>query len=167
MKVFLKINAIERSLEINPGDTLLQLLRREGFFGTKFGGCDHGECGACTILYDGKPVNSCRILAAQAEGHLIQTIEALGEHPEQGWKKTTGLHPIQQAFVDVGAIQCGFCTPAMVLAAKALLDQNPNPDEAQVREALSGILCRCTGYLKPVQAVLELPQCFGGNRLKK
>ena len=114
-------------------------------------------------LLDGKPINSCVMLAAQAEGHSIQTIEALGEHPEQGWKTTAGLHPLQQAFVESGAIQCGYCTPAQILAAKELLERNPNPSEAEVREALSGVLCRCTGYLKPVQAVLRAAAVMRGE----
>ena len=111
--------------------------------------------GSDTVLLDGKPVNAGSLLAAQAEGHNIATIEALGEHPEQGWKLTDGLHPLQKAFVETGAIQCGYCTPAQILAAKSLLEKNPNPSEAEVREAISGVLCRCTGYLKPVQAVLK------------
>jgi putative selenate reductase molybdopterin-binding subunit len=95
------------------------------------------------------------MLAAQAEGHKIATIEALGEHPEQGWKITDGLHPLQKAFIENGSVQCGYCTPAQILAAKSLLEKNPNPTEAEVREAISGVLCRCTGYVKPVQAVLK------------
>jgi putative selenate reductase molybdopterin-binding subunit len=145
MKLLLKINGTFHEILASPGDSLLHVLRREGFFGVKHG-CETGECGACAVLLDGRPVNSCVYLAAQAEGHLIQTIEALGEHPEQGWKVTGGLHPIQQAFVESGAIQCGFCTPAQVLAATQLLERNPSPSEAEVREALSGVLCRCTGY---------------------
>lgn len=155
MKIVLFVNHEEKSWQINPADTLLAVLRREGFFGAKFGGCEKGECGACTVLMDGKPINSCGILAAQADGHRIDTIESLGKHPDQGWKKTEGLHPLQQAFVETGATQCGYCTPAMILAAKSLLDEIPDPDEAQVRDALSGVLCRCTGYAKPVQAVLR------------
>ena len=167
MEVTLLVNGNTHAWQIDPGDTLLSVLRREGFWGAKFGGCTHGECGACTVLMDGKPVNSCQLLAAQAEGHSIQTIESIGEHPDQGWKKTGGLHPIQQAFVEVGAIQCGYCTPAMVLAAKALLDQTPDPSEAQVREAISGILCRCTGYLKPVQAILRAAAVMRGEAVEK
>ncbi len=141
---------------------MLAVLRRLGYFGVKHG-CETGECGACAVLLDGKPVNSCVMLAAQAEGHAIQTIEALGEHPEQGWKITAGLHPLQQAFVESGAIQCGYCTPAQILAAKELLERNPDPSEAEVREALSGVLCRCTGYLKPVQAVLRAAAVLRGE----
>ena len=154
MKSVLKVNEIEHSVNIEAGDNLLKVLRSLGYFGVKHG-CETGECGACTVLLDGKPVNSCIILAAQAEGHHIETIENIGEHPEQGWKTTEGLHIIQEAFVESGAIQCGYCTPAQVLAAKELLGRVPNPTEAQVRDALSGVLCRCTGYLKPVQAVLR------------
>ncbi len=167
MEVSLHINGSIQHWEIGPGDTLLSVLRCEGYFGTKFGGCTHGECGACTVLFDNRPVNSCQLLAAQAEGHSIQTIESIGEHPDQGWKKTGGLHPIQQAFVDIGAIQCGYCTPAMVLAAKSLLVQTPDPTEDQVREALSGILCRCTGYLKPVQAILRAAAVLRGEEVEK
>lgn len=147
------INGEHTQIETEPGQRLLDLLRREGYFGAKRG-CEKGECGACTVLLDGKPVNSCLLLAAQVDGHQIQTIESMGVHPHQGWKVTEGLHPLQQAFVETGAIQCGYCTPAQLLAAKQLLENNPNPDESEVREALSGVLCRCTGYLKPVQAVL-------------
>ncbi len=154
MRITLEINHKKHSLVASPKDTLLGVLRKLGFFGVKHG-CETGECGACTILLDGKAVNACLILAAQAEGHSIEAIEALGEHPERGWKPSSGLHPIQHAFVETGAIQCGYCTPAQVLAARQLLEQNPDPNEEQVREALSGVLCRCTGYLKPVQAVLR------------
>lgn len=153
MEVHLQVNGREHTLTVTPRTTLLEALRRLGFYSVKHG-CEDGSCGACTVLLDGKPVHACVMLAAQAKGHAILTVEALGQHPEQGWKRTKGLHPIQQAFVETGAIQCGYCTPAMVLAAKHLLDRNPTPTEAEVREALSGILCRCTGYKKPVEAVL-------------
>jgi len=154
MDLLLDINQESHQVSAQPGETLLKLLRRMGYFGVKHG-CETGECGVCTVLLDGKPVNSCLVLAAQAEGHAIQTIESLGEHPEQGWKQNRGLHPLQQAFILNGAIQCGYCTPAQILAAKHLLDRNPDPTEYDVRQAISGVLCRCTGYLKPVQAVLE------------
>ncbi len=153
MIIKLEINHIKSSFEIAPGDSLLKVLRSNGYFGAKFGGCKSGECGACTILLDGKPVNSCSILAAMAEGHSIETIEGIGEHPEQGWKKTRGISNLQQEFVKSGAIQCGYCTPAMILAAKSLLDQEKQPSEEQIRDSISGVLCRCTGYLKPVQAI--------------
>ena len=100
------------------------------------------------------------MLTAQAEGHEIQTVEDLGEHPDHGWQESEGLHVIQQAFVETGAIQCGYCTPAMVLVSKTLLEKNPSPTEQEVREAISGVLCRCTGYVKPVQAVLRGERLF-------
>src|SRR5512142_2165868 len=134
MNISLQVNGVQKDWLAEPGDTLLQVLRREGYFGAKFGGCEKGECGACTVLLNGRPVNSCSLLAAQADGHRVDTIEAVGQHPEQGWKKTEGLSVLQQAFVESGASQCGYCTPAMVLEAQALLSANPNPDEAQVRE---------------------------------
>ncbi len=155
MNLSLTINGILHTLECPPHTSLLSALRGLGFHSVKFGD-EHGLSGADTVLLDGKPVNATLMLAAQAEGHKIVTLEALGEHPEQGWRKTDGLHPLQQAFIESGAIQCGYCTPAQILAAKALLDKNPNPTEAEVREALAGVLCRCTGYAKPVQAVMRV-----------
>ncbi|MBG0771252.1 MAG: molybdopterin-dependent oxidoreductase, partial [Anaerolineaceae bacterium] len=165
MNVVLTINGQEFPLRVDPNERLLDTLRKLGFFSIKSGGCEHGECGACTILFDGRPVNSCTMLTAQAEGHQIQTVEAEGEHPDHGWKKTEGLSVIQESFVEVGAIQCGYCTPAMVLTAKALLDRNPNPSDDQVRDALSGVLCRCTGYIKPVQAVLRAAAILRGEEV--
>jgi putative selenate reductase molybdopterin-binding subunit len=156
MNLTLKINGTDYNIDTAPRatTTLLAALRGLGFHGVKFGD-EGGLSGSDTILLDGKPVNAGSLLAAQAEGHNIATIEALGEHPEQGWKITDGLHPLQKAFIETGAVQCGYCTPAQILAAKSLLEKNPNPSEAEVREAISGVLCRCTGYLKPVQAVLK------------
>ena len=165
MEIILNINHQEYPLDIPPGERLLDTLRRLGFFSVKYGGCEKGECGACAVLLDGRAVNSCTLLTAQAEGHSIETVENLGEHPEQGWRKTEGLHVIQQAFVETGAIQCGYCTPAMVLVAKALLEKNPSPDEEEIRAALSGVLCRCTGYLKPVQAVLRAAAILRGEQV--
>jgi putative selenate reductase molybdopterin-binding subunit len=163
MDIQLKINGNDHTIPSFPSETLLNVLRRSGFFGAKFGGCTKGECGACSILLDGKLVNSCSMLAAQADGHSIQTIESMGDHPDHGWNKTAGLHALQLAFIEVGAIQCGYCTPAMLLAAKALLDKTNNPTEEEVRETLSGILCRCTGYLKPVQGVLRAAALLRGE----
>ena len=154
MNITLKINGVEHAIDTAPSTTLLGALRELGYHGVKFGD-ESGLSGADTVLLNGKPVNAGSLLAAQAEGQDIATIEALGEHPEQGWKKTDGLHPLQKAFVESGAIQCGYCTPAQILAAKSLLEKNPNPTEAEIREAISGVLCRCTGYLKPVQAVMK------------
>jgi putative selenate reductase molybdopterin-binding subunit len=162
MNITLKINGIEHTIDASPSITLLAALRGLGFYGIKFGD-EQGLSGADTILLDGKPVNGGSMLAAQAEGQDIVTIEALGEHPEQGWRKTEGLHPLQRAFVESGAIQCGYCTPAQILAAKALLDRNPNPSEEQVRQAIAGVLCRCTGYLKPVQAILKAAAQMRGD----
>ncbi|MDE3087922.1 MAG: molybdopterin-dependent oxidoreductase [Chloroflexota bacterium] len=163
MQINLTINNENKTWNIAPNATLLQALRRAGYFGVKHG-CDNGACGACTVLIDGKPVASCVMLAAQAEGKHITTIEALGQVEDQGWKHTEGLHPIQQAFIELGALQCGYCTPAMILAAKALLDQTRTPTEEQVRDALSGVLCRCTGYVKPVQAVMRAAAMLRGER---
>ncbi|PWH13939.1 MAG: xanthine dehydrogenase [Anaerolineae bacterium] len=155
MKLTLMINGTEYALDCPPHTTLLTAIRSFGFHSVKFGD-EHGFSGADTVLLDGKPVNAGLMLAAQAEGHKIATLEALGQHPQQGWRKTDGLHPLQQAFIECGAIQCGYCTPAQILAAKALLEKNPNPTEAEVREAISGVLCRCTGYKKPVEAVMRV-----------
>ncbi len=165
MKISLRINGIAKDIDIAPGDNLLKVLRNEGYFSVKHG-CETGDCGACTVLLDGKPVNSCVMLAAQAENHHIQTLESIGEHPHQGWKTTEGLHPLQQAFVETGAIQCGFCTPAQILTAKELIEREPNPTESEVREALAGVLCRCTGYLKPVQAVLKAAAIIRGEEFE-
>ena len=145
MKLTLTINANKLEIDCAPSETLLTAVRRLGYFGVKFGD-EQGLSGADTVLLDGKPVNAGLILAAQVEGHDIVTIEGLGEHPDQGWKKTDGLHPLQRAFVESGAIQCGYCTPGQILAAKSLLDSNPNPTEEEVREAIAGVLCRCTGF---------------------
>jgi putative selenate reductase molybdopterin-binding subunit len=166
MHIQFTINGEPIKLEISPDKTLLAVLREElGQFGAKHG-CETGECGACAVLLDGVPVNTCVMLAAQVDGREVITIEALGEHPAQGWRRTKGLDPIQQAFVETGAIQCGYCTPAMILAARALLNCVPNPTEEQVREALSGVLCRCTGYLKPVQAVLRASAILRGEAVQ-
>ncbi|MFZ5904128.1 MAG: molybdopterin-dependent oxidoreductase [Chloroflexota bacterium] len=162
MNLTLHINGTDDEIEAPAHTTLLSALRGLGFHGVKFGD-EHGLTGADTVLLDGRPVNAGSLLAAQAEGHKIATIESLGEHPEQGWKTTEGLHPLQQAFVESGAIQCGYCTPAQILAAKALLDENPNPSEEEVRDAIAGVLCRCTGYLKPVQAVLKAAAVMRGD----
>ena len=155
MNFDLHINGQSVAVEAAPDEKLLDVLRRLGYLGVKSGGCKRGECGACTVLMDGKAVNSCMFLAVQALGHEIVTIESLGTPPNQGWKETEGLSPLQKAFIQNGSIQCGYCSSAMILAAKALLERNPDPSEAEVRGALSGILCRCTAYVKPVEAVLQ------------
>ncbi len=159
----LYINDKYYEVDIEAHETLLNVLRKLNLLSVKNGGCKHGECGACSVLMDGLIVNSCNLLAKQAIGHIIETVEYLGENPNQGWKKSKGLHLIQKAFVESGAIQCGYCTPAMVLAIKNLLDQNNTPTENDVKEALSGILCRCTGYTKPIQAGLLAASYFRGE----
>ena len=147
----LMVNGEMKQWAIAPGDLLLDVLRREGYFGVKRG-CETGECGACTVLVDGKPINSCMMFAAQAEGCHVLTIEGVA----QGDK----LDPLQEAFLEYGAVQCGYCTPGMILSAKALLAERPDPTEAEVREALAGNFCRCTGYLKPVEAVLAAARAY-------
>jgi carbon-monoxide dehydrogenase small subunit len=146
------INGEDSSLEIAPNRILVDVLREDlGLKGTKKG-CGAGKCGSCTVLMNGRPVNSCLILAVQAEGAQIQTIEGLADRDP---------HPLQIAFAEKGAIQCGYCTPGMVLTAKALLDGNTNPDQGEIKEALAGNLCRCTGYNKIVEAVMA---CTSGNQ---
>jgi len=140
------LNGESIEIEIEPHLTLLQVLREKlELTGTKEG-CGMGECGACTVLLDGKTINSCIFPAVEAEGKSITTIE--GVIDVQG-----NLHPIQKAFVEYGAIQCGFCTPGMVLSAKALLDEKPKPTEEEIRNGIAGNLCRCTGYLQIIQAI--------------
>ena len=142
----LSVNGEQVRTMVSSGATLLELLRDElELTGTKYG-CGEGECGACSVLLDGKLVNSCLVLALECEGSDVVTIEGL--------KANGRLHPIQQAFVDHWAIQCGFCSPGMIMAAYALLQANPNPTEAEVRRGLEGNLCRCTGYRKIIDAVL-------------
>lgn len=152
MKILIKIkvNKKDYELAVEPNMTLKDLLRDElNLMGTKEG-CGLGECGACTVLMDGNPVLSCIMLAVEADNHEIETIEGL--------ETEKGLHPIQQAFVEKGAIQCGFCTPGMILSSKALLDSNPNPTEYEIRKAISGNLCRCTGYQKIVEAIRSVSE---------
>ncbi len=148
--VQLRVNGDTYEVRVEPWRTLVEAIREDiGLTGTKES-CSTGECGACTVLLDGKPVNSCLVLAVEAEGKDIMTIEGLAERGE--------LHPLQEAFIRHGAIQCGFCTPGMLLSAKALLDRNPHPTESEVKEAISGNLCRCTGYVKIVEAILAAAQ---------
>jgi carbon-monoxide dehydrogenase small subunit len=140
------LNGEPVQLEIEPHLTLLQVLREElELPGTKEG-CGMGECGACTVLLDGKTVNSCIFPALEVEGKSVMTIEGVADAKR-------GLHPIQKAFVEHGAVQCGFCTPGMVLSAKALLDENPKPTEEEIRNGIAGNLCRCTGYLQIIEAI--------------
>ncbi|MBN1231277.1 MAG: molybdopterin-dependent oxidoreductase [Anaerolineales bacterium] len=162
MKITLTINTQEFELEVEPHESLLRVLRDLGFYGTKFGSED-GEDGASTVLINGVPVDSVIYLAAQADGKYIETIESIGEHPQQGWLTTEGFHPLQHTFMASGAIQSGYSTPAMILAAKHLLEKNPYPTEQEVRDALSGILDRESGYLKPVQAVMHAAAVLRGE----
>jgi aerobic-type carbon monoxide dehydrogenase small subunit (CoxS/CutS family) len=145
IEIRLKLNGEPKRWNIAPGDLLLDVLRHQGYFGVKRG-CETGECGACTVLVNGKAINSCLMFAAQAGGCEVLTIEGVA----QGDK----LDPIQEAFLEHGAVQCGFCTPGMILNAKAFLARQPDPREEEVRDLYVGNYCRCTGYWKPVEAVL-------------
>lgn len=143
----LAVNAKEHTLEVGANETLAEVLReRLGLTGTKIG-CNQGECGACTVLIDGVPILSCLTLAVECEGKKILTIEGLGS-------ETGELDPIQEAFVENFGVQCGFCTPGMIMSAKALLDKNPNPSEEEIREGIQGNLCRCTGYKQIIESIL-------------
>jgi aerobic-type carbon monoxide dehydrogenase small subunit (CoxS/CutS family) len=153
MEITLSINSKRHTVEISPSETLLDLVRRLGYTSVKFG-CGEGACGACTVILDGRPVNSCLVLAATAGGREVVTLEALGD--------TRRPHALQEAFIEAGAIQCGFCTPGMILSAQALLDKNPDPSEDEIREAIDGNLCRCTGYVQIIEAVR-----LAAKRLKK
>jgi len=145
VRIDVRVNGEQLAADIWPGESLLFTLReRLGLSGSK-NACEQGECGSCSVLFDGRLVCSCLVLAAQADGHDVVTVEGLGEGD--------ALHPVQQSFVDAGAVQCGFCTPGFVVATADLLARNPSPSEDEIREALSGNLCRCTGYQKIVEAV--------------
>ena len=142
--ISLAVNGEEYEVVVEPRETLLDVIRdKVGLTGTKKG-CDTGDCGACTVILDGRAVNSCLVLAVEARNKPILTIEGLADKE---------LHPLQKAFVEQGAIQCGYCTPGMILTAKALLDENPTPTEWAIREGIAGNLCRCTGYVKIVEAI--------------
>jgi carbon-monoxide dehydrogenase small subunit len=146
VEITLKVNGIRYTVDIKPQRTLVEVLRETlGLMGTKKS-CNEGECGACTVLMDGKPVASCLVLAIDAQGKEILTIEGLSEGEK--------LHPIQEAFLKHGAIQCGFCTPGMVMSAKAFLDEHPKPTQTEVRKGVSGNLCRCTGYQQIIDSIM-------------
>jgi len=148
--IHMTINDKEYEVAVQPNQTLVDVLRYElRLTGTKKG-CGTGDCGSCTVIMDGKPVNSCLVLAVQANGRKITTIEGL--------ESEEGLHPLQKAFTEKGAIQCGFCSPGMILSSKSLLDKNPKPTEEEIRRAISGNLCRCTGYQKIVDAVKSVTE---------
>lgn len=155
MQLQMTVNGKVVTKSIQEDDMLLDVLREELHLTGVKKGCGKGECGACTVILDGKAVNSCMIPAAKAENCCIETIEGLS--------KNGILHPLQRAFVDCGAIQCGFCTPGMILSAKALLDRTLTPTEAELREAISGNICRCTGYVKIREAILEAAKQLRGE----
>ena len=151
MKIHVTINDEAYDREVAEHHTLLEFLRDDvGATGTKEG-CAAGECGACTVILDGQPVNACLVLAVECEGSVLHTIEGLQPDPDH-------VHPLQEMFMQCGAAQCGFCTPGVLMMAKSLLDQNPHPSEAEIRFALAGNICRCTGYTKIVEAVQRCAQ---------
>lgn len=148
-EITVEINGQVYTRTVSVAQTLAEFLRDDlGLTGTKIG-CNEGECGACTVIYNGEPVNSCLVLAVETDGGSVLTIEGLSGDE---------LHPLQQAFLDVGAVQCGFCTPGMILSAKAILDQNPHPTEEYVRKNMEGNICRCTGYNRILEAILLAAQ---------
>ena len=157
MQIRLKVDGETKQWTIAPGDLLLDVLRREGYFGVKRG-CETGECGACTVLVNDRAVNACLMFAAQAQGCELLTIEGLA--------RDDALDPIQEAFLEHGAVQCGYCTPGMILNAKALLARQPAPTEEEVRDMLAGNFCRCTGYRKPIEAVLAAAQDCAAARAR-
>jgi carbon-monoxide dehydrogenase small subunit len=151
----MKLNGEEVTVQVKPSALLVEVLRDQlELTGTKVA-CGEGECGACTVLLDGVPVNSCLVPALKAQGREVLTVEGLAPLGD--------LHPLQKAFVEHGAVQCGYCTPGMLMSAKALLDHNPDPTEEEVRLAISGNLCRCTGYAKIVEAIQAVSQGSGGS----
>ena len=157
--VTVTINGVPRKASVPAETTLLKLLREHFMLtGSKLG-CDVGDCGACTVIVDGKPVNSCLMLAAQVDGREVITIEGVG--------KREHLHPIQKMFEEAGAVQCGFCGPGVIMSAKALLDEKPDPSVADIRDALSGNLCRCTGYTKMIEAVQDAARILRGETAAK
>jgi carbon-monoxide dehydrogenase small subunit len=151
-QIILTVNGEVEFLEVESYRTLLQVLREDlDLTGTK-NGCNSGECGACTVFFDGEPVNACLVLAVEADGHEVVTIEGLAQDG--------ALDPLQRAFINRNAVQCGFCTPGMIISARALLDRNPQPSEMEIRQAIAGNLCRCTGYTRIVEAVQEVAECI-------
>jgi len=154
VQVELQLNGEMSTFEASKTDSLLDVLRKNGYTGAKRG-CDTGACGFCTVIVDDEPRNSCVIPAAKADGSTVETIEGLGSQ--------TDLHPVQEAFVDHSALQCGFCIPGMIMRSKALLEENPSPSRAEIREGLSDNLCRCTGYEKIIDAVEDAAGSAAGQ----
>jgi len=147
------VNGEDYEVLVEPRDSLLDVLRDKlNLTGTKKG-CNTGDCGACTVIMDGRPVNSCLVLAVEAEGKEILTIEGLADGSQ--------IHPLQEAFIKCGAVQCGYCTPGMIMSAKTLLDENPNPTEDAIKRAIAGNLCRCTGYVKIIDAIKMAAETTG------
>ena len=156
MKIAVTVNGTPREAEVEPRTLLVHFLREQlGLTGTNIG-CDTAQCGACTVHLDGVPLKSCACLAAQADGREVTTIEGLAREGK--------LHPLQQAFWDKHGLQCGYCTPGMIMAAVGLLERNPSPTEQEIRHGLEGNLCRCTGYQKIVESVAEAARAMGGER---
>lgn len=155
MKINFTLNGVAVADDVHPGMTLMDYLREKNCYSVKHG-CDHGECGACTVIINGKAINSCLVMIHSVEGATVETMEGLMEYGK--------VTPLQQSFIDHGAIQCGYCTPAMVMTAEALLRVKPEPSEDEVRDAMSGVLCRCTGYFKPVEAVVNFAKKEGEGK---
>jgi len=159
LQISLKVNGKEHEVNVEPRETLLEVIRdRLGLTGTKLS-CDMEVCGACTVLLDGKPVSSCTTLAFEARGKEVMTIEGLASDGK--------LHPLQEAFLERGGLQCGFCTPGMILTAKTLLEENPNPTEEEIKEYMHGNLCRCTGYQMIVESIMAASEKMRGGCEKK
>ncbi|RMH57280.1 MAG: (2Fe-2S)-binding protein [Candidatus Hydrogenedentota bacterium] len=160
MKVQFTFNGSKVEWDVHPGETLFETIRREGYYGTKRG-CNTGDCGTCTVLINGDPVNSCQVFTASLEGSEVRTIEGVVYRD----RKTGEVirHPVQEKFVEAGAIQCGYCIPGMVLSAIGLLEKNPNPSEEEIRRALDGNICRCTGYVKQIEAVKEAAKALASG----
>jgi len=154
MRIDLIIDGTAESVEIDPGESLMSVLRRLGHASVK-NGCDRGDCGSCAVILDGRAVNACLVFAAKGDGSKITTIAGLA---------APGLHHLQSASLDAGAVQCGFCTPGMLLTALDLIERTPRPSEAEVRRALAGNYCRCTGYVKPIEAILAAADRMGERR---
>lgn len=158
MERIIHLNVNDENYEViaRPRESLLDVLRNKlQLTGTKIG-CNEGDCGACTVIMDGRTVNACLVLAVEAEGHSIITVEGLAKGPQ--------MHPLQEAFIQHGGFQCGYCTPGMLLSAKALLDENPDPTDEEIRKGISGNLCRCTGYAKIVASIKHAAQSMKGAR---